>query len=123
MFVPPAVLVVRDFLQDNLEVPVYHTVPRDHPNAYVRVTRSGGPLLNAATDKPLMTISCYHSDPFEAELLANNCRAAMWRIKGQRVGDVWVRWWKETGGPVTHPDPDVALTRYQFSGDLFLRIN
>lgn len=119
---PVAAKVVMDYLNPRLTVPVYHTVPRTPPGAYVRVSRSGGMMYNAVTDAPLITISVYHHDAYEAAVLAGRVRALMLGVRGKKVGDVWVRWWSD-GAPVEYPDPDVGLTRFQFTGELRLKIN
>lgn len=119
---PSAVGTVISYLKPVAGVPVWHSVPRESAEGYVRVSRNGGPMVNPVTDGAIVTISCYHVDAFEAELLANKVRGLMLGIRGKRVGDVWVRWWVD-GGPAEYPDPDTRMTRYQFTGQLNLKIN
>ena len=121
--IPNAEKVALAILRDGQEAPVFVTPPMNRPKRYVRLSRVGGVFQNQVTDSAMITVSAYASDPADAADLANECRQLFINSRGRHAGGVWVRWWQEVSGPSNYPDPDVALTRYQFTGELRLSTN
>lgn len=106
-----------------LGVPAYVTPPTERPSRYVRLARVGGTFQNRVTDSATIAISCYSRDAADAAELSAECRQALVDARGTFRGGAWVRWWIESAGPSNYPDPDVNLTRYQFTGELRLSTN
>ena len=123
MGIPNAERVALTILRDGQAAPVFVTPPMSRPKRYIRLSRVGGVFQNRVTDSAMITVSAYASDPAEAADLANECRQLFINSRGRHAGGVWVRWWQEVSGPAHYPDPDVALTRYQFTGELRLSTN
>lgn len=101
----------------------YVSPPRDVAEPYFRINRVGGIMANPVTDAAMLAIAAYAADPAAAADMANRVREALIAARATMVGDAWVRWWTEAAGPANFPDPTSKLTRYQFSGQLFIATN
>lgn len=115
--------VALSILRGGQKSPVYVTPPSRVPKRYARLSRVGGIMSNLVTDSALITVSCYSSDPADAADFANECRELFAGSRGGFVDGCWVRWWQEISGPSNYPEPDVDLTRYQFTGELRISTN
>lgn len=120
---PDAEAVARLLLVDHLPgVHVSTRLPNPLPDKVVRVSRIGGPRINALMDAPEMLFECWASTSPEAAALAGDVHEVLYAARnGTAVGTVRVKATSPTG-PVNLPDPDTALTRYQFTCSLTLRL-
>jgi hypothetical protein len=101
---------------------------RQHPDRFVRVSRTGGVLDNIATDGARILVECYARDVGQVEAMCNTARTALRNAGGTTVvsGDVemFVRFWQETSGPSDFPNPEIVdFERWQFTGELLVKAN
>lgn len=95
------------------------------PHAFIRVTRSGGGMLNRVTDRASLLVECWH-DGGRSEALANAAIGVLARAAGQRQrhAGAFLRGMDNVFGPTDFPDP---LTpdhdRSQFTADLLVSTN
>lgn len=110
MFVyPDAEGLVISYLNSRLDASVS---TKFREGRHVRVSRAGGPEMNRVMDQPMLTIGCYDDSTVSAAGLAQTTRALL-KESPQHVD--FIRGYSETGGPMSFPDPDTALPRYQFT--------
>ena len=81
------------------------------PVRFVRVERVGGLRVNLVTDEADVAIQCWAKSLDEAADLAKWTRAWVQAAYGEPVSGL--SWDSELGGPVSFPDPDTDLPRYQ----------
>jgi hypothetical protein len=95
------------------------------PKRFVRVTRTGGGMLNRVTDNARLLIECWSDDGVDAEALANAARAVLVASRGTKTAYGFVRGTGEVDdGPVDYPDPLVeSHERYQFQVSLHVSTN
>lgn len=55
----------------------YYDVPADRPGSFVVVERTGGPLGEGLTSRPMLDVQCWAPTRREAALLASSVEAAM----------------------------------------------
>jgi hypothetical protein len=95
-------------------------VPNPRPDRFVRVTAAGGsePAL-VLTDRTVI-FECWDLTSPDASHLAERSfaimRASMRDHSEERIRNV-----KVVGLPVSNPDPDTSLSRYQFTLSITLR--
>lgn len=96
------------------------------PRRYIRVTRSGGGMVNTVTDNARLLVECYSDDSADAEVLANVARGALRASAGRRVAGAFIRGVDVDvdDGPTDYPDPLVpSHDRYQFQVALMVSTN
>lgn len=97
-------------------------IPAIRPPRLVKVTRTGGLRRNLMTDSAQLTFECWDVAEAEAAALSRVVRAIIHAAPqlslplGAQCSRV-----QEVGGPVSFPDPDTALPRYQFTASLDFR--
>ena len=101
-------------------VDVSTNVPSTIPSTgFIRIARAGGSMPNLVTDQALMIIQVYAPNNQLAEQIMNKCRGRLRQAQGTEQSGVWVRYWREVGGPAEYGDPDVqGFVRWQMSGQL-----
>lgn len=120
---PDAEAVAIALLKPNLPgVRIATKVPNPVVSKMIRVSRIGGARINALMDDASMLFECWASTSPEAAALAGDVHEILYAARnGSAVGTVRVKATSPTG-PVNLPDPDTALTRYQFTCSLTLRL-
>lgn len=81
------------------------------PTRFVKVERVGGLRRNLVTDEATVAIQCWAASLDDAADLAKWSRAWVQAAYGEPVSGL--SWASELGGPVSFPDPDTDLPRYQ----------
>lgn len=95
------------------------------PDHYIRVTRSGGGMLNRVTDRSTLLVECY-SAVGKGEQLALSAIATLEAAAGQRQrhAGAFLRALDNVFGPTEFPDPlTPSHDRYQFTCDLLVSTN
>jgi hypothetical protein len=117
---PDAVALICDYLRDTL--PVYgHTpavgsrIPNPRPTNLVQVHRVGGPRLNIVSDDIMLSVDCWAGRAETAHDLAQTCRALIFALEGEQLGDTVVYRIAEVAGPYDLPDPLSDQPRYTFT--------
>lgn len=123
---PDAVFVAIDYLAEQLEalgddVLVAPRVPQNRPGHFVRVSRTGGIMLNLVQDGPHLTIEAWAPTDEEAQDLAQLCRALLHAAQGTVQAGVSVGKVSELGGPQLLPDPLSNQPRYTFTLQVAMR--
>ena len=67
---------VRDFLDDKLDVPVYLVVPKEKPDSYVVVERTGGTETNHIT-RSTIAVQSYANTLYDAAMLNEKVKETM----------------------------------------------
>ena len=127
---PSALLTAVTVLRDGLSVrdpqPVYTRVPATRPARFVTVSRAGGQLINPFTESVLLIVQVWDDDKVmgeaRAEQTANLCAGILGASSGTWVGGAKVRHWEPNALPSYLPDPDTGIDRFQFTGELRLRV-
>lgn len=101
-------------------------VPADRPGRFVTVTRAGGRRVNPFTDSVMLIVQAWDDDTVlgesRAEQTANLCSGILGASSGTWVGGAKVRHWEPNALPSYLPDPDTGIDRFQFTGELRLRV-
>lgn len=95
------------------------------PDRFIRVTRTGGGMLNLVTDRAALLVECYTALG-DGERLANTGIGVLARAAGQqtRYAGAFIRGIGAIYGPTDFPDPLVpSHDRYQFTCDLYVSTN
>ena len=90
-------------------------VPKDRPESFVRVWRTGGSALNRVLDQPMLTVQAWGPDCWE---LAGVCRDAI-HHHGSNIR--LLRGLEEVSGPYGDPDPATGVDRVSFTIQALLR--
>lgn len=85
------------------------------PVEFVRVSRTGGTLVNIAQDQPIMTFECWGANPDSAAALAMETRGLVQALYDDVIDGCGLSWVREASGPVWFPHPDTDAPRYQHS--------
>ncbi|MBM4468165.1 hypothetical protein GS502_01340 [Rhodococcus hoagii] len=120
-----AIALVRDGLPDECDdVLVSDQVPDTRPPRLVRLSRlpGGGLAAAGATDVVRLLVECWAPDDGTAERLANVVRAVLVASRSRWAVGVFIRNWKEDGGPYSFPDAS-GQARWQQTGDLLLKVD
>ena len=102
---------------------------RNRPLRFVRVKRTGGGLVDQATDRARLLVECYARSTAEVEAMTATCRAALRNSCDQWVereddDAIYIRKWDNEEGPTDYFNPEVLeYERWQFTGDLFVAVN
>ena len=88
-------------------------------NPFVRIERIGGARPNVVTDEAVFLIHCFGTTPEIVENLTASVDEAMHNAISTVVDEVYIRDWKDVGGPtnLTHPD-FLNLEHWQMTGTL-----
>lgn len=104
------------FLKSELDVPVSASVPKDRPERFVTVERTGG-ALDTFRDLPQFAIQVWGKSTADAAALADEVRKTLPRLTElTHVARVNV------GGTYNFPDPDSSQARYQTVCDLVVKV-
>lgn len=127
----PAVLTAITILADAFGEYAFVSAklpPRNRPERFVKVTRTGGGQDHQATDVARLVVECYAHDVGQVEAMCNTARTAFRNAAGTTVtttaGDVFVRAWGNEYGPTDFPNPEVLdYERWQVTGELHIKAN
>ena len=111
---------VSDWLWEQTSIAAGPTVPNPRPGEFVEVMRTGGARPSMVTETAQVTVLTSAATRERAEVLANEARSVMDRIRvvdGHTVYAV-----SEVGGPAWSPDPDTDRPRFQFTVILHIRL-
>lgn len=110
--------LIRDFLDARLDVRVATKVPKNRPDTFVRVWRTGGSAVNRILDRPMITVQAWAKNSVAASDLSRECRDMLF---ASYTAMPLVRGVDETSGPYYDPDPDTGIDRYTFTHQLSVR--
>jgi hypothetical protein len=97
-------------------VDVAGDVPAQRPVEFVRVSRTGGPLILSGTkDAAQLTFECWAATSSTAWSLARLCRRLVLNMAGTVAGGEHVHAVLEVGGPGSQPDPVSNAPRVVFT--------
>ena len=121
---PDSTAIVVEFLADRMDVPVSSLVPRgrnslESPARLITVTRTGGPALNRAVDKPMLLLHAWGTSSVDASQLAQEARQVL--LDTIARDHPLVRKVEEVVGLYYSPDPDSEQDRFGFSISLTVR--
>lgn len=114
---PDAVELVRDWLLEHLDVPVFVDILNDdeYPNhrqpTFLRVVLTGGSRHNIVIDAPRLLLEAWAPSKAEAHDLAQLARATLHHLPDQRGPVTGI---EEMGGPTDLPDPISKSERFTF---------
>ena len=105
------------YLRNELGVHVSASVPRDRPQRFVTVERTGG-ALDQFRDLPMFAVQAWGVSAADAASLADDVRKALpGLIEVDEVARVNV------GSTYNFPDPDSGQARYQTVCDLVVKVD
>lgn len=116
-----ATAVAIAWLDAHLEEPVHQDIPNPRPDAFVTVSRTGGPRRNLVTDGAFLTVESWGQTHQDAHDLAQAARAWLHSIVGETVNGAPVYRCDEAAGPAKLPDPLSGQPRYSQSFELAIR--
>ena len=96
-------------------------VPSTRPAEFVKVSLTGGYDPNRVTERPQLTFECWAANSIRASEICRAVKANLKAMEGETVNDVFVRAVTTVGGPVSFPDPQTTLPRYQYTAELNCR--
>jgi hypothetical protein len=102
---PDTVDAVITWLDQWMDVPVRSKVPNPRPDAFITVTRTGGPQRNLVTDEAQITVESWGRSDAEAHDLAQDARGLINSIIGETVNGTPFYRVTELSGPANLPDP------------------
>lgn len=113
---------VRAWLNPRITpVKVSTEVPDPRPNELVKVTVTGGFDPNLVTETPRLTFECWALTSVRASEICREVKAYVKAMNGETVNGVFVRAVRTVGAPVSFPDPQTTLPRYQYTAELSCR--
>lgn len=126
---PDAVALTVRHLRDGLDArsagaAVGAKVPGSWPapfRGFVLARRTGGTRRDVVTDRPQVSVECWHDTEHEAHALASVARALMFALPGSTVGGHAVYRVEELGGLAALPDPISSKPRYVFTHVVHIR--
>jgi len=68
--------IVRTFLASKVTIPVRVRVPSPRPDAFLTVSRSGGPVVNRVLEEPLLTVQAWGKSIADASDTASAIKSA-----------------------------------------------
>lgn len=118
----PALKTAITVLTAALSADVSAAMPRTIGSSpFVRIERIGGTRPNVVTDEAVFLIHCFGTTPEVVETLCSAVDEAMHNAISTVVDEVYIRDWKDVGGPVNLVHPDfLNLERWQMTGTLCL---
>lgn len=102
-------------------VKVSTEVPSPRPGELIKVSLTGGSDPNIVTDQPQLTFECWAATSVRAGDICRLVKAHLRAMAGETVNGVFVRSVRTVGGPVSFPDPETNLPRYQYTAELSCR--
>lgn len=114
-----AAIIWLDPKLDDVEVST--EVPSDRPAELVKVSLTGGGDPNIVTERAQLTFECWAEDSVRASEICRTVKALVKAMAGQIVNGVFVRSVRTVGAPVSFPDPETDLPRYQYTAELNCR--
>lgn len=106
------------FVAQHSGVPAHTLVPKNRPDEFVRVWRTGGTAVNQALEEAQVTVECWGKTTIRAAQIAQKARGGFLRdLKSLKL----VRGSQEVTGPYYDPDPDTGIPRYSFTIRLSVR--
>lgn len=118
---PDIELLVGDFLDARIGVPVHATVPNPRPAAFVTVRRVGGAAKSVVSDEPRIVWEAWGADDDEAAELGTRVRTILQLLKGHRVDGCSVYRVDEISGGGRLPDPLSGQSRVTGSALIHVR--
>lgn len=115
---PDSQTMALNFAASKVKVPVVSAVPRERPEAFIRIWRNGGPSKNRVIDRPLITCEGWALDSVVAGDLTETVRSAFLHDWGEMP---LVRRVTEISGLYWIPDPESGTPRWRFSVQLTVR--
>lgn len=106
------------FLNTHTNVKAHTRVPKDRPDEFIRVWRTGGTAVNQALERAQVTVECWGLTTIRAAEIAQRARSALLNDLGELP---LVRGGEELTGPHYDPDPDTGTARYSFTTQLSVR--
>lgn len=99
-------------------VKVRTEVPNPRPDELVKITLTGGSDPDIVSRWSQLTFECWALESDRASEICRRVAAYVRAIEGETVAGVFVRKVRTVGAPVSFPDPDTALPRYQVTLEL-----
>lgn len=96
-------------------------IPTERPDAFVRLTRVGGPRRDLITDQPMVVVEVWGPSTGAAGDLAREVQARVFALAQTAHALGWIRAVREIGGLQSFPDPVSGSPRYQFTVQLDTR--
>lgn len=92
------------------------------PAEFVRVSRTGGTIINLAQDQPILTFECWGGNVDAAAALASETRRLVQALYDDVIDGCGLSWFREASGPVWFPHPDTDAPRYQHSQQITVNV-
>lgn len=112
---------LRVYLNGELDVSAYVSIPPERPDSFVSIVRNGGTKRDLITDSATVSFDAWGQVPSEAHDLAQEVRAAVHALPGQTIGQMTVYRVQEFGGPANLPDPVSNQPRYTLTLSIDVR--
>lgn len=84
----------------------------------VKVSLTGGTDPNLVTEWSQLTFECWAVKSIRASEICRGLKAYVKAMAGETVNGVFVRKVRTVGNPVSFPDPETNLPRYQYTAKL-----
>jgi hypothetical protein len=91
------------------------------PPELVKVSLTGGSEPNRVTEWSQLTFECWAAKSYRASEICRLLKAHLHAMEGETVGGVFVRRVRTVGAPVSFPDPETNIPRYQYTAELNCR--
>lgn len=105
----------------NIAATVHTEVPRDRPERFTLVPRTGGIQSNLVVDAPQIAVECWANTPKDASDLGRLTQALFTSLKGRVLDGHQVYRVQGIGGLANLPDPRSDQSRYTFLTSVFIR--
>jgi hypothetical protein len=112
---------LRVYLNGELTVDAYVSIPPSRPDSFVSIVRNGGIKRDLVTDSATVTFDAWAQTPSAAHDLAQEVRAAVHDLPGSVIGQMTVYRVQEFGGPANLPDPVSNQPRYTLTLSIDVR--
>lgn len=93
-------------------------VPTPRPPELVKVTLTGGSEPNPVTEWSQLTFECWAAGSPRASEISRLVKAHLGAMEGETIAGVFIRKVRTVGTPVSFPDPETNLPRYQYTAEL-----
>jgi hypothetical protein len=102
-------------------VKVSTEVPSPRQPELVKVSLTGGSDPNVVSEWTQLTFECWAVNSVRASEICRSLKANLKAMAGETVNGVFVRKVRTVGNPVSFPDPETNLPRYQYTAELNCR--